>query len=432
MSKRSRRTRRRRLRESATQARSKRRKVQLREKVVAGPDSRIDREAGIIHDVKVLGKESDNGRVYEESTFAQAVAMYEGVVCRIDHDMDVPVRPLASTVGQLRNVVRKGDDIRADFHVVMSHPMSAQIFEMAEKFPGTFGFSHAADGFVEDDGHGIQRVVELIHVESVDLVTKPATTKSLFEGKEAEMPKPKQEKTTLRTLVEQAPNSTPGKARLAEMAGDPIFDEEVEVDPAQTPEMDLSDALRGAIVAILGDASLDVPAKLAKIEQLLNMEAEANPEETVEAEGETTDEAPAQVPEEELSDVPDNVNKPALAQDKIAEAAIAPLRKQIADVAKSVKVLAEAQQKSQTAQERHREEAVVAELFEAAELKPTSAQRRICLSLSGKDRATYVQECRELHESREYSEPRSSGGVGPDEKVDAFPKTSEAFVAALR
>ena len=53
---------------------------------------RVDREAGILYGVKVLGFESRNNRSYKRSAVAQAVKLYEGAKVNIDHDYQ-PTKP---------------------------------------------------------------------------------------------------------------------------------------------------------------------------------------------------------------------------------------------------------------------------------------------------------------------------------------------------
>lgn len=60
------------------------RRVSLRERVsvTAG---RVDRDAGIIRGVKMIGRESKNCRTYTEDALRKAVGMYEGVKVHLDH-----------------------------------------------------------------------------------------------------------------------------------------------------------------------------------------------------------------------------------------------------------------------------------------------------------------------------------------------------------
>ena len=57
----------------------------IREEAFAEAGLRIDRDKGIIHDVKVLGRDSKNGRVYTQEAMNDAAKLYEGISVNIDH-----------------------------------------------------------------------------------------------------------------------------------------------------------------------------------------------------------------------------------------------------------------------------------------------------------------------------------------------------------
>ena len=164
-----------------TSKRRKRRK--LRERATGQPSAKIDKKRGIIRNVKLLGAQSSNGRTYSESAMKQAARFYEGVAVRMDHKPEVDVRPVHDDVGIIRNVKIKDGAIYGDLHLLMSHPSANLILEKAEKAPHSFGFSHDADGYVEIGEDGVEHVMELQEVRSLDLVTKPATNKGLFESR---------------------------------------------------------------------------------------------------------------------------------------------------------------------------------------------------------------------------------------------------------
>lgn len=158
------------------------RSVSFMEQTVGGGGMRVDRDAGIIRNVKILGRESRNGRVYSEVAMNQAAKLYEGCRVNIDHpDRTNPKRErgLAEQVGTLRSVRRNGDAVRGDLHIAKSHPLFNFICESAERWPENFGLSHNAEGDTSPDG----KLVESVNsVRSVDLVCRPATNNGLFES----------------------------------------------------------------------------------------------------------------------------------------------------------------------------------------------------------------------------------------------------------
>ena len=144
---------------------------------------RVDRDNRVIHDVKILGRQSRNGRVYTEQAMAEAAALYDGCDVNIDHPAtgeSTHSRRLADGFGALRNVRLAADAVFGDLHYFDQHPLAALVLERAERMPDKFGLSHNAAGRVSQrDG---QTVVEGIdRVLSVDLVRNPATTSGLFE-----------------------------------------------------------------------------------------------------------------------------------------------------------------------------------------------------------------------------------------------------------
>jgi hypothetical protein len=151
---------------------------------VEGFAGRVDRNAGIIRGVKILGKHSKNGRTYTDKALNDAVPLYEGVKVNVDHpsrDKPNAERGFMEGFGSLRNVQRKGDGVYGDLHFLKSHPSAEVICEAAERFPDQFGLSHNADGQTHYEGS--QLIVESIEsVQSVDIVGRPATNNGLFES----------------------------------------------------------------------------------------------------------------------------------------------------------------------------------------------------------------------------------------------------------
>src|SRR5262245_2140459 len=111
---------------------------------------KVDREAGIIRAVKILGRESRNGRSYSDEALTQAVRLYEGLGVNIDHPQSKAVadRKFADGFGYLRNVRRQDDGVYGDLVFLKSHVLAEQICEAAERMPQQFGLSHHAEGYI--------------------------------------------------------------------------------------------------------------------------------------------------------------------------------------------------------------------------------------------------------------------------------------------
>ncbi|MFN3151393.1 hypothetical protein [Bremerella sp.] len=229
------------------------------------PALHVDTENGIIHDVKICGNRSKNGRVYPPEVLAEAAPLYEGVTVYLNHGM-VPgdEREIDVHFGNLQNVHAQNGELFADLHYVTTHPLAASIVERAQKFPRNFGLSHDAE--VEAIATGdVQQVQRITAVNSVDLVTRPATSEGLFE-QQATSPKRKQ---TYRHLLSELPlDQFPGKFRVleaAERANDPLLSREID----QSDDASLKDALRQVVIAVLDDAENDLPAMLDELQRIV-------------------------------------------------------------------------------------------------------------------------------------------------------------------
>lgn len=146
---------------------------------------KVDRKAGIIFGVKVLGHASLNGRLYLPETVRKAADKYEGVHVNIDHPDDKPTdqRSAYDRFGKLVRVrYIEGKGLYADLEYLVSHPMASRVAEAAEKMPDLYGLSHNAEGEGEDNEEGVFVIHKIIEVRHVDLVADPATTRSLSEG----------------------------------------------------------------------------------------------------------------------------------------------------------------------------------------------------------------------------------------------------------
>lgn len=188
---------------------------------------------GTVKGVRVCGLQSANGRRYLPQCLKRAVPLYDGVPVYQDHQPGNGERPVADKIGVLRRprfVKDKG--IVADLHYLRTHPLGARIGEAARCFGEAFGLSHHAECEVEELDNGGQLVTNIVKLWSVDLVAEPATAAGLFEGKRM---------------------SKRVRERLLDGAGTAV------------------DSLARLVHAIVVNSTLDKPAKLAKIEVLLDV-----------------------------------------------------------------------------------------------------------------------------------------------------------------
>ena len=147
-------------------------------------DLRVDKDAGVIRNVKVLGYDSRNGRRYTPQAAGAALKLYEGVPVNANHPSpgaESRERPIEDRFGWLENVTQKKDGLYADLRYLKTDPRAAKVAEIAESRPGLIGLSHHAFGQGKQAG-GTLLVEQITRVKSVDLVCDPATTRGLFES----------------------------------------------------------------------------------------------------------------------------------------------------------------------------------------------------------------------------------------------------------
>jgi hypothetical protein len=159
--------------------------VRLIEQVSSTAAIKVDRAAGLIRGVKVLGRVSQHGYEYSPKAMAEAAALYEGCRVNVDHPPRGKgggiERSVTDCIGELRNTEVRAGGVYADLHYIKSHPFAPQLAESAERFPKQLGMSHVADGDIQPK-RGKKIVESVTKVISVDVVARPATNASLFEG----------------------------------------------------------------------------------------------------------------------------------------------------------------------------------------------------------------------------------------------------------
>jgi hypothetical protein len=161
---------------------------------------KVDRERGVIYGVRVLGRYSKNnhgileatlGTEYTPECMRQALPLYEGAKVKADHPLDRSrpgaERPVEATLGLLKQCRIRNDEngnpcIYADLYYYRSHPMADRVVEDVERRLGGFGLSHNAASSKERLDGGRLVIEEITVVRSVDLVDKPATNRTLWEG----------------------------------------------------------------------------------------------------------------------------------------------------------------------------------------------------------------------------------------------------------
>lgn len=233
----------------------------------SGRAVRVDREAGTIGPVKVLGYKSANGREYLPA--GVDAALYEGRRVNAGHARGGGERDPRDTYAVLEGVGKTEHGLYAQ-RLRLLHPkgeFEQRLLGAAEHAPHLFGLSHTARG-TERPGSGGKIIESVESVESVDLVTDPATVSGFFESRNPPMRK------KVRDLIESLKATRPKYSRcLKEMAEAGIMSPDAEMDaPADAAgDVDHEQAILDAAAAVLRDPDLPVADKMKKIKTLLGM-----------------------------------------------------------------------------------------------------------------------------------------------------------------
>lgn len=260
-------------------------------------DNTVQLEDGYIRNVKILGFNSKNKRRYTESCMIGCQKLYEGRSVYVSHKKKgETMRDADARFGKLHNIrYEKGKGLYGDLEHLMTHPMAPRVREDLSKKLNYFGLSHDADGNGYMDEKGIQVVESIVKVNSVDLVSDPATNTSLLE-QAAMNPETVQEPT-----------------------------------PAEMAEQALIHAFNQAVLAVLNDETLDTMGKVAKIKEVLKAQDKLMAKEEKEEEpGIDTDGDNAIAEQEVVAPV---------------SAEIIALQEQVASLAEQVKAMKEAKPK---------------------------------------------------------------------------------------
>lgn len=311
-------------------------------------------EKGVIRGVKIIGKESRNGRRYTDKALAEAVTKYEGAKVYLDHDRSGEERGIRDYFGHFESVSNRPDGIYGDLHYLETHSYAPTLAEASTRasFAKDIGMSHNAKGTTKRDGGKV--VVESIdEVYSVDLVTNPATTSGLFESIQRESVI-----AHVRELLETHPE---GVALLEQYAPDA----EMGTNAA------LADAIVAAVTAIIRDESLDSGAKKSKCGKLIDMLA------GIDVEADSDEEMPPGDEPEEEEETQESIEmKPAELKSAITEA-----------VAEATKPLREQLESIKAANEKSTREASTRRLLEDASVDLAQCDAAILESLSKVDEA---------------------------------------------
>lgn len=228
----------------------------------------VDREAGCICGVKVLGLDSLNGRRYDDAAVKAAIGLYEGAKVNLNHVLGD--RNVLDRFGKLVGVEhRPGKGLWAARLVYNpEHVQARQILWFAEHMPDALGLSHDVLGDGEEGEDGILVITHIESVRSVDLVAEPATADSLYESRS-----PMKKKIKVKDLASKHKDHKGLQSLVTVLEDVGMPDMEVEADGDQ---VDLAAAIKGCMQAIMDDTSLDSKAMLDQLKKVAKLRDELN------------------------------------------------------------------------------------------------------------------------------------------------------------
>jgi hypothetical protein len=156
--------------------------ISLREYVCTGDSgAKVDREANLIRNVKILGWESENRRRYMPEAVRKAAPLYEGVPVYFDHPRPGVERAYGDRFGETVNIRLTESGLYGDIKFNPKHPRAEQVLFDVESKSTKVGVSpdHYGDGPIRG---GIRMVEAINRVKSVDIVANPATNRSFSES----------------------------------------------------------------------------------------------------------------------------------------------------------------------------------------------------------------------------------------------------------
>lgn len=349
---------------------------------------RLDKDAGIVRGVKILGAESDHGYRYTSSAMKNAISLYEGKPVNIDHPKERSIsasRRYADRFGRISNVhFREGKSygLYGDLHYNKGHRLASQFEWDVENNPNNLGLSQMARGSTAVRSGKV--LVESIQVvKSVDVVADPATNQGLFESKGARMKVRKKKRREAskgqrrRQLMESL------RERIDDLDNDELSDLFEAATTSTGTSQSPMEAMGAMLTAIFMDGSMDMEQKREKINAVLDLADEQEVDKSGESDSDEESDASADasgkkkgvsLPESKGGSMKKG-NKPS----KTKKTNDAELVEDVADVKQELNLM--------------RKERRIMELCEDAGFKPTKIQKRAMLGL------TKVSEVKELIES---------------------------------
>lgn len=245
---------------------------------------RLDRDAGIVYGVKVLGWTGQGGkRLYRRPAVEKALPLYDGAVVNLDHvtgsesDFRRPDHPVTKRFGRLKSPEIRDDGLYANLRYNTKHTWAPAFEWFVENDAEALGMSHDAILSGPTLADGKRSIESISKVFSVDIVGDPGSTKSLFES------------------------------MGADYRSDASVDMSDVGDPDDSDFHEGDEHLCNFVTSVLRDKSLDKAAKLAKITAAMDLMSDDDTGEAPEPNEEET-------PDKELPPEPEAKKKKPMSE----------------------------------------------------------------------------------------------------------------------
>lgn len=231
----------------------------------------------IIRDVLLCGPTSANRRRYLREAFAgDRVKKYNGRPVFLNHGTGGAPRQYESRIAKVINARHRADGMPVgDLEVRPKHPYAEAFLDDAENDPTSVGMSHVAHCQTRLGKDGWDDVHAVSHVESVDVVLDPATTKGLHEQTGSRPVKISLKQFVARFGAKWGAHKWAAATMLVEEMGDmgaaPVMDEP----PADVADGDLKSALTSALMPMVEEAfeTGDATKAMAALKDFIKLHA---------------------------------------------------------------------------------------------------------------------------------------------------------------
>ncbi|MBA3761733.1 MAG: hypothetical protein H0X04_00120 [Chthoniobacterales bacterium] len=213
-------------------------------------EAKLNKEKGIVENVHILGLKSANGYTYLEAAAQKALPKYEDASIYLNHSKEArKVEDKFGFVSKPRFVEGKG--IYGDVHYNTAHSYAPAFAWWVENNSSQVGMSHSVG--VQFDER-TKTVTAIEDVNSVDLVSDPATVKGLFESIQPNLPA--QEVENIMDLAELKSKHADLVAKIAEEAIAKLLADEAKLAEAlkDIKSEDRSEVFVESVRAALGDS----------------------------------------------------------------------------------------------------------------------------------------------------------------------------------